>query len=160
MTREETLHVLRNCPLFADFSEQALDALYPFLGFIDGDPGSRLFGETDAGDGLFVVIDGTCAAKVADESGRERLVRNIGPAGSFGELSLLLRAGRMVSVDAVNHVRLATIDVAAFRRLKRENPELCLLLTMSIVRRFGRVIDDSRDVLKRVLLCGLAGQDI
>lgn len=159
MTRDEIIDVMKHCPLLSDFSASSLGALYEYLSPLEGAPGDRLFSEGDAAGGLFIVLSGMCAARVVDQDGRQRTVRNIGPAGSFGELSLLLRSERLVTIEAVDPVKLLELNLASFRRLKSANPELCLLLIMAIVRRFGRVLDESRETLKRLLLRGLAGMD-
>lgn len=159
MTSAEVIEVFKNCPLLADFSAQSLEHLSSYFDLLEGNAGDRLFAEGDEGSGLYIVLAGTCAAKVRDVDGRERIVRNIGPGGSFGELSLILRSERLLSVDALDNVRLAELNLAAFRKLKLSNPDLCLMLIMAIVRRFGRVLDESRETLKRILLRGAAGLD-
>jgi CRP-like cAMP-binding protein len=78
---------------------------------------------------------------------------------SFGELSLLLRGQRLMGVRATSDVTLLDLSAATFRSLKQQEPELCLIIVMAIVRRLGRELDESREVMKRVMLRYHAGID-
>jgi CRP-like cAMP-binding protein len=157
MTRDQIVDVMKQCTLLADFSTPSLLELFEYLDALEGARGDRLFSEGDPAGGLYIVLRGTCVTKVRDVRGEERTIAQIGPAGSFGELSLLLRSERLVTVEALDDVRLVELSLASFRRLKSTNPELCLMLIMAIVRRFGRVLDESKETLKRVVLRGLEG---
>lgn len=155
----DPLRTLHRCPLFADFAPSSLEALLPYFDIIEGQRGDRLYEQGAPSDGFYIVAAGSLVMKVTDIDGKERSVTRVAPPESFGELAVLLRGDRFVTVEAATTVTLLEFSYDAFRRLKRANPDLCLLLIMAIVRRFGRMLDESRDVLHRLLLRQFAGMD-
>lgn len=155
----DAIATLGRCPLFADFSKASLETLLAYFDVMEGVRGDRLYEQGSPSDGFYIVAQGTVAMKVRDIDGRERLAGRVSAPESFGELAVLLRGERFVSVEAASSVTLFEFSYESFRRLKRKNPDLCLLVIMAIVRRFGRVLDDSRDVLQRLLLRQFAGMD-
>lgn len=152
-----TIVLLKRCPLFADFSDEALEALPSYFSRMRGSNGDRLYTQVDERAGLYVIASGTCLATLRAPDGAERRVAKLTAPDSFGELSLLLRGERLLSVEAAGDVELLELDIDAFRRLKRTNPDLCLMLIMAIVRRFGRVVDECRELFQRLLLRHFAG---
>lgn len=157
MTDVMALPVLRRCELFHDFSDDALRALLPYFEELEGAAGSRLYAQGDPSSGLYIVTSGVCATFVRDPSGTERQVRELREDESFGELGLVLRCERLLSVEALTDVRVLSLGLDGYRRLKTNNPDLCLMLIMAIVRRFGRVVDDSRELFQRLLLRHVTG---
>lgn len=155
----DAIATLRGCPLFEDFSDPSLETLLGYFDVMEGSRGDRLYEQGSPSDGFYVVAAGSVAMKVRDVDGRERVVGRVHAPDSFGELAVLLRGERFVSIEATSSVTLFEFSYESFRRLKRKNPDLCLLVIMAIVRRFGRVLDDSRDVLQRMLLRQFAGSD-
>jgi SulP family sulfate permease len=153
----DAISVLKGSSLFSDFSDPALETLLSYFDVMEGSKGDRLYEQGDDGGGLYIVAAGTVMAKVNDVEGRERAVSKIDAPESFGELALLLRGQRLVSIEAESPVTLFELSFDSFRRLKRRNPDLCLMLIMAIVRRLGHVLDDSRDVFQRLLLRQFAG---
>lgn len=153
------LPYLRRCDLFHDFSDAALRALLPYFHQLAGSPGDRLYSQGEPSTGLYVIVEGVCVTLVTAPDGTHHDVRTLEESESFGELGLVLRGERLLSVEARTDVRLLALDLESFRVLKAQNPDLCLMLIMSIVRRFGRVVDDSRELFQRMLLRRLSGTD-
>jgi len=158
-TREEQLKCLESCALLAELGADARSRVLEHLHLIEGARGDRLYNEGDAGSGMYIVVRGACAAVVRDVSDNERVVQRLGVGDSFGELSVLLRGERLVSIVATEDVFLLELSVQDFRQLKRSDPDICVVLIMAIVRRFGRVLDESREVMKRMLLRYMGGVD-
>ncbi len=156
---EIALEALGASALFSDFSPIALEAITPYFVALSGTSGDRLYEQGDDSGSLYVVVSGTLNAWIRDETGRERKVARLGPSDSFGELSLVLRGDRALAVEAATPVSVLELSLDSFRTLKQQNPDLCLMLIMTIVRRFGRVLNESRDVLQSLMLRQLAGPD-
>ena len=155
----DAIAVLKGSSLFGDFSDPALETLLSYFDVMEGSKGDVLYEQGDDGGGLYIVAAGTVMAKVKDVEDRERAVSKLEAPESFGELALLLRGQRLVSIEAASPVTLFELSFESFRRLKRRNPDLCLLLIMAIVRRLGHVLDSSRDVMQRLLLRQFVGLD-
>jgi len=159
LDRQQSLDSLRQCPLFKDVQPKALDTIVDYMDIMEGSPGDRLYNEGETAHAPYVVARGSCVAIVTDANQQERVVRTYNSPDSFGELSLLLRSERLVGIEASTDVVLLELTTESFRSLKRRNPEAALLIIMSIVRRFGRVMDETRGVLKRALLRYFEGMD-
>lgn len=146
------LDALQCADLMSDMAPDALVVIGRFVTELQGSAGNRLYSEGDRNPALYVIVSGTCEVTVDLPDGTAPRVRSLGPGDCFGELSLLLRGERLVNVTALDDVRLLELDDAAFRRLKSAEPEVCLHLIMAIVRRLGRVLDGSREPIKRLLM--------
>jgi CRP-like cAMP-binding protein len=159
VTPDDAVEALRACPLFRDFPDAAIAALAPYFQVVTGERGAHLFEEGHPSDALYVIAAGSMRVAMRDTIGAEHTLNELRAPDTFGELSLILRSERMVTAVATEEVVLLELDGASFRDLKSQNPDLCLLLIMALVRRFGRLLDDARDVLKRITLRQLAGVD-
>lgn len=159
LTPEAKYEALEGADAFRDISPPALEALAPLFTAHSVTAGTHLFRQGDDSSGMFVVLSGTLYGSIADANGVSTRVSRMGPSDSFGELALLLRGTRFLTVEAATPAIVLHLSLAAFRHLKLNNPDVCLLLIMTIVRRFGHVVDGSRDVIQRILLRQLAGID-
>ena len=150
--QEDVVQLLKNCQFFEDFGEQELGVMTQFLDIRTGDRGDVLFFEGEQADALYVVGNGRVELLMNDGHDQARLVGWLGPSESFGELSLLLRGKRMVTVRATNPVVLFELSVPSFLRMRAHHPDVCLLLIMAIIKRFGRLVDSNQQIFKQVLL--------
>lgn len=103
--------------------------------------GTPLIEEGEEGDAFFVIIDGTASVKKGD-----RLLADVGPGASFGELALIDGEPRSASVIATADVSVAVLGVRMFRTLLREFPEMALELMAGLagdVRRARDELDDA-----------------
>ncbi|MFT7521788.1 MAG: CRP-like cAMP-binding protein, partial [Kiritimatiellia bacterium] len=114
------------------------------VGFIDAlaqaaqwrclDRGERLFTRGDPGDGWFVVLSGSVLA-VNDTAEVPRVLREMGPGESVGELSLLTGRPRTATVVARRQSYLAHFSHAVFDSVVRHDSDNLLVLMRSIVDR-------------------------
>lgn len=100
--------------------------------------GEAIVTEGEAGDSLFVVLDGSVAITVGVER-REVAVTEAG--GYFGEMSLLTGEARTASVTARQDTSVLEIPAAAFATYVREHPSVLeAIATTATARR--RELDD------------------
>ena len=135
MTHDAIIQTLTSCPLFADLGRGPVERVAEYFDVLEGGPGDRLYSEGDSLVGLYVVVEGQLVAKVTAADGREHDVRTVRPGDVFGEMSLLLRGDRLVTIEAIEPVRVLELSEAAFSRMKREDADACLLVIMAPVRR-------------------------
>ena len=94
----------------------------------------RLFDQGEAGDSMFVVRTGRVQLFVRDHAGQQIVLSDVGPGGTFGELSLLDGLPRTASARATEDGALFELGrdqlVAQVRRL----PELALDLLVQMSR--------------------------
>ncbi len=93
--------VLSRAPLFEALDEEGAKALRSLMTDVSLVRGQRLFDEGDAGDRLYVVLDGKIKLTRAAPDGRENLLSVLGPSEMFGELSLFDPRPRTSSAVAV-----------------------------------------------------------
>ena len=93
--------VLRQAPLFSSLDDEAVAALGASMGETKVRRGEVLFHEGDAGDKLYIVIDGKVKLGRTSPDGRENLLGILGPGQMFGELALFDPGPRSATVTAV-----------------------------------------------------------
>src|SRR3954465_8375186 len=114
--------VLADVPLFAALDEDATAALTEAMTTRDADRGHVVFSEGDAGDRLFVVLDGKVKISRTANDGRENLLAVPGPGEMFGELSLFAPGSRTATATTVTQCRLASLDHDDLRPLVLDRP--------------------------------------
>ena len=99
--------VLSRAPLFETLDDEGARALRAGVADVQLARGDRLFDEGDAGDRLYVVLDGKIKLTRTASDGRENLLSVLGPGEMFGELSLFDPRPRTASAVAVTDSKLA-----------------------------------------------------
>lgn len=93
--------VVSEAPLFSGLGPEATAALVDSMEETQLPRGDVLFHEGDAGDRVFVVIEGKVKLGRRAPDGRENLLAILGPGQMFGELSLFDPGPRSATVTAV-----------------------------------------------------------
>lgn len=106
---------------------------------VDVAVGIDLVIEGEAGDALFVVLEGD----VAVQRGGVEIDRS-GPGSYFGELAVLDGQPRSATVTALTDVKVAVIGIRMFRTMLREFPDLAeqMLIAMAGELREARLVRD------------------
>ncbi len=144
--------LLRHSPFFADFGLAELNIVTQYMDVRTGQRGDVLYFEGEPSDGMYIVGAGRVELLLNGDDGTARLVGWLGPAESFGELALLNPGKRLLTVRATNEVTLYELSVDSFMRMRAQHPDVCLLLIMSAVKRFGKVMEASHEIFRRTLL--------
>jgi CRP-like cAMP-binding protein len=79
--------------------------------------GDVLFSEGDAGDFMYVLLEGAVEVSVAGKT-----VEHSERGGIFGEMALIDRSPRAATVTAVSPARLARVDERRFNFIVQQNP--------------------------------------
>ena len=136
--------------------------------------------EGDRSDSMYVVLSGRVKVYLSDESGKELLLRELGPGEYFGDV-VLDDQPRSASVMTVEPSKFAVVNVGQFRRFLAENPDAAFEILRSCMQRirdltrtvgnlglmdvYGRVAQLLMDLSieengKRVIKTRLTQQDI
>jgi CRP-like cAMP-binding protein len=149
---DATLSLLRAVPIFTDVpDERFLRRVAGLLQPVDVAAGTLLFSQGDAGDRLYLVVEGTLRVHL-DELELTRL----GPGSHFGEMALLDGAPRSAGVTTETACRLLTLTQAQFFAAVAQAPVVArgILSTLSDrVRRINHLVaseGDSRPSAARV----------
>lgn len=126
---------LRAIPLFAEVSDDALARLAAVATHVDVPAGQVLARLDDAGQGMFVVEEGSVSVEL-----RSRTV-DLGPGEFFGELALLVPdATRVARVRAAEPSRLLAIGRAEFLALLESEPRMALAMLPVLARRLAETV--------------------
>jgi CRP-like cAMP-binding protein len=94
--------------------------------------GEVLFSQGDEGDSLCLIREGFVEV-VLEENEGERVLVNLGPGQSVGEMSLIDLGKRSASVRAVvDHTVVALVTREAFDKLCQENTDIGFLIMRNI----------------------------
>lgn len=109
---EDKLAILRAVPLFADLDERSLQAVSILAHEIDAKAGDVLMVEGEAGEGFYVIVEGTVRIEKGD-----RTIRSMTAGGFLGEIALLDGRPRTATATCVTDCRLLEIRAHEFERL-------------------------------------------
>ena len=128
---ELVVHLLH---LFKGLDAEVLEELVPEVEWVSLRSGETLFRQGDAADATFFVISGRLRV-VAEEASGPRVLNEVGPGESVGEMALLTDEDRSATVYAVRDAQLARLDEATFRRFIESHPAALKRITEFVVRR-------------------------
>src|SRR5262245_7562332 len=130
--------VLSRAPLFETLDDEGARALRAGVADIQLARGDRLFDEGDAGDQLYVVLDGKIKLTRTASDGRENLLSVLGPGEMFGELSLFDPRPRTASAVAVTDSKLAGLSHDYLRHWMTGRTDVAMHLLKALARRLRR----------------------
>ena len=109
-----------------------LDALSPQqIGKLAAESADRVYAagepvirEGEAGESMFIVIEGRVEVTVREGDGPPVTLRTLGAGDYFGEMSLMTGARRRATVTAIEETRVLELQKGSFKRVLDARPEL------------------------------------
>ena len=145
---------VRRAPIFTAIDEASAATLRASMSPVKMSKGQILFKEGDAGDRLFVVIDGKLKLGTYSNDGRENLLSILGPGDMFGELSLFDPGPRTATATAVVDSKLLALANAQVIGWVKEHPEVALQL----LRRLAQRLRKANEVLSDLVFADVPGR--
>jgi CRP/FNR family cyclic AMP-dependent transcriptional regulator len=139
--------LLARVPLFAALDAESAASLEATMTRRTLARGHAVFREGDAGDRLFVILDGKVKISRAAPDGRENLLVVLGTAEMFGELSLFDPGPRTASATTVTASTLASLDHDDLRPLLIERPGVAVQLLKALAQRLRRTNEAMADLV-------------
>ncbi|HET7328118.1 MAG TPA: Crp/Fnr family transcriptional regulator [Nocardioidaceae bacterium] len=139
--------VLRQTPLFSGLDDEAAAALRASMATSHFRRGDVVFREGDAGDRLYVVIDGKIKLGRSSTDGRENLLAVLGPGQMFGELSLFDPGPRSATVTAVTDVTFESLSHDELARWLSGRPDVARGLLGQLAARLRKANDVVADLV-------------
>src|SRR4051794_37662995 len=139
--------VLANVPLFAALDDDAAQVLSTALTTREVPRGHIVFSEGDAGDRLFVVLEGKVKISRTASDGRETLLGVLGPGEMFGELSLFDPGPRTATASALTDARLLGLGHDDLTPWLTGRPEVALSLLQALAQRLRRTNEAMADLV-------------
>jgi signal transduction histidine kinase len=135
---------LRATPLFGGLGDEQLERLVEMGEIVDLPSGTRLIGEGEPADALFVVLDGEL--DVTKRSGSSEIpVARVGPGSLQGEIAALEGGRRLASVQAVTDAEVLRIPIGAVRELLGAGPDVALAIIRTAVSRLRQMESTLRE---------------
>ena len=130
----EKVMILKGVQMFEETSEEILAEIAAALEEIELPAGEAVFDKGDAGDSMYVIVEGE--VRVFDG---ERTINVLGEREIFGELALLDPEPRSASCAAVSEARLFRLDAETFSQLMAGNIEIVRGILHVLCERLRRV---------------------
>ncbi|MDQ1632532.1 MAG: family transcriptional regulator, cyclic receptor protein, partial [Frankiaceae bacterium] len=130
--------LLARMPVFSGLAEDARKALAEQLERRVERRGAMVFAEGEAGDSVYIVLNGKVKISRRSGDGRENLLAVLGPGDIFGELSLFDPGPRTATASAVTDIEVASLEHSALRPWLGRRPEAAELLLKVLARRLRR----------------------
>jgi CRP-like cAMP-binding protein len=112
------------------------------------DAGEVVFHEGDTADSVHFVVEGRVVARRSSEQGDRLAYAVMGPGQAFGELAMIVRAGRRTAtIEAVEPTVTLALSFADFERLCARHPEVSRLLVRLLAARVNRLTEALMEAL-------------
>lgn len=130
-TEDRVLQLLRSNRLFRSLPDQDLASLVQTVAVVDISPGEFIIREAEAGDCMYVILDGAAEVFINDEEGRVTVLATLGRGHYFGEQALLPRGTgrRNANVRSDTAVSLVRITREQFLSVLHRDQKLLLALS-------------------------------
>ncbi len=138
---------LRSAPLFRELDDEAAAALRASMDEVRVVRGQVLFREGDAGDRVYVVIEGKVKLGRTAPDGRENLLAVLGPGQMFGELSLFDPGPRSATVTAVTDCTMQSLSHDELGGWLTGRPEVARGLLAQLAQRLRKANDVVADLV-------------
>ncbi len=156
----ETIHTLRDAPIFEGVSDRILSDFTISSRIRALEKGEILFSQTDPADTVYIVQSGCIAIFLATLEGRELVINEMHRGDCFGELSLITDQPRSTGALARESSEVISIPRDVFLKGLEEEPELmrrvlettALRLRVSSERESALAFLDSSARIAKVLL--------
>ena len=139
--------VVRTAPLFSALDDESAATLRASMTMVKVPKGNTLFKEGDAGDRLFVVVEGKLKLGTSSIDGRENLLSILGPGDMFGELSLFDPGPRTATATAVTDARVLALAHDQVIGLVTQHPQVSLELLARLAQRLRRTNEVLADLV-------------
>ncbi len=142
--RRSATDLLRRADVFARLPESDLRQISKLLRERRIGRNQVLFGQGDAVEAMYVVVDGRIRIATSQATGRERVLAFLGPGEVVGEMGLLRGGARSATATAVTDTRLLQLRKADFDALLANN--------LNLMRELARVVARRRAAMQHRLL--------
>jgi CRP-like cAMP-binding protein len=130
---------LMQVPIFRGLSEQEAASIIEMGEETSIKKGERLFKEGEAGDALYVVLEGSVQVLKKDRAGTEQELAKMGDGSVLGEMSLVAgSANRSASALALSDLNLLRMSSQRFSKLLAANSVAALKVVHNLAQVLSR----------------------
>jgi len=129
------LTILQEIDLFHPFSHEVKACLSERMESHRLSAGEIIFHQGDAGDSLFILVEGVAGVRVQSSEGESIEVARLGAGNVFGEMALLTGEDRTATVIAISDIYLFEITKETIAPFIEKQPEVSNLLSKILTQR-------------------------
>jgi len=134
---------LKRIKSLALLDDAQLAAFLNYIDVVNLAQGVELFHEGQAGDSMFLILEGQMRVFTRKRDSEESLLLRMLEAGdSFGEIALLSQIPRSATVEATKPSVLIKISAPMLNRLLTEQPALAAQFLFHVAKTLGRQLTD------------------
>ena len=148
MTLEEDVELLRNIPLFAKIEPSKLKLLAFTSQRLTFNPGDSLFKQGDAGDALYVIMEGN-ADVLVDTPGGQITVATMGKNDFVGDIAVLCDVPRTATVTATSKLTTMRITKDLFFQLVCQFPQIAIEIMRVLAHRLDVTTRQLQDAISK-----------
>jgi len=133
-----TPDTLRTVPIFESLDEKGASALCDLFETIDCLPDQVLFRAGDAGDGMYLIEQGTIGISMKAADGQQLTIAELGRGEFFGEMAMIDGKPRSATATAMESSRLAILSRHHFLSFVQSNSNVALEMLGALAHRLRR----------------------
>ena len=148
MSLEEDVELLRKIPLFAKIEPSKLKLLAFTSQRLTFNAGDSLFKQGDAGDALYVIMEGD-ADVLVDTPGGQITVATMGTNDFVGDIAVLCDVPRTATVTATSKLTTMRITKDLFFQLVCQFPQIAIEIMRELAHRLDVTTRQLQDVVSK-----------
>jgi CRP-like cAMP-binding protein len=150
-TARNAVEVLSSIPYFKELDLSVMKALADVAVLRKYEAGQIIFVDGEPCAGLYIVQDGWLKGFKHAPSGREQVIRFMGPGDVFNEIGVLAEGKNLVTVQALAPSVVWVIQQEAVLRLMETYPQLCRLIVQNLAKRVYHLMNLIEDLSLRTV---------
>ena len=135
MKKENIINALSEISYFSELDSSALKLISEAILQQKYEEGEFIFMEGEPCIGLYIVEEGWVRAVKISAAGREQIIRFVGPGDVFNEVGVLAGGVNIVTVEALEPVKLMIIQREVLLDLLEKYPKLAKTLIENLAKR-------------------------
>ena len=156
MNEEEVIKLLSKLCYFSELDSSSLKHVFAATIQQIYEAGEYSFMEGEPCIGLYVVISGWLRAVKISSTGREQVIRFVGPGEAFNEVSVITGGVNIISVEALEPTNVLIIQRKLLLSLVDKHPSLAKSIIENLARRVLYAMDLITDLSLRSVESRLA----
>lgn len=146
--------LLKESALFDGLELNALKELVGVMTLEQYPAGTLLFNKDDAGNQMYIILNGIVRIFIKNEDGQEFTIRNFTEGQIFGEFTLLDQRTRSTSADVVENADLLILDRNTFLEFMKTHAAIGLRMMRGLAGRIRYTTDYLQAVIDSTKLLG------
>jgi CRP/FNR family transcriptional regulator, cyclic AMP receptor protein len=139
--------LLQKTPLFSGFSLEEIRRLAAFMGLFRAGRGVAIVREGDPGDYMMLLLEGHVNVLKNDHQNRQKLISEILPGQTFGEMSMVDGEPRFATCVTAAPVLYAVLSRETLARIVNDEPRLGAKLLVELLELLTQRLRQTSDML-------------